>query len=70
MLADHYGVPPAKLALAPFFVAPPEEEGGRPRGESPGFGARRHFMTIGNWLHAPNMDAAKACSQKPRALSI
>lgn len=59
LLVQHYGVPPAKLALAPFFVPPPEEGGQHPRGASPGFGARRHFMTIGNWRHAPNMDAAK-----------
>lgn len=58
MLAQHYGVPAAKLALAPFFVPPPEE--GLHSGDtSPGFSARRHFMTIGNWRHAPNMDAAK-----------
>lgn len=58
LLVQHYGVPAAKLALAPFFVPAPEE-GPQAGVTSPGFGARRHFMTIGNWRHAPNMDAAK-----------
>ena len=61
MLSQHYGVPPAKLALAPFFVPPLEEES-RP-GARAGFTARQHFMTIGNWRHAPNMDAAKVRMQ-------
>lgn len=29
-----------------------------------GFAARRHFMSIGNWKHAPNLDAAAwACAE-------
>ncbi len=34
------------------------------RAAAPDFGARRHFMSIGNWKHAPNMDAAAwACRE-------
>ncbi|KAK9839692.1 hypothetical protein WJX81_006431 [Elliptochloris bilobata] len=57
LLQGRYGVPADKLCLAPFFMRP----GHQP---SPVFAARRHFMSIGNWKHAPNMDAAAwACRE-------
>ena len=40
----------------------PTPNAGRDAG--PGFAARRHFMSIGNWKHAPNVDAAAwACAE-------
>lgn len=52
LLWGRYGVPPSKLVLAPFFVPPP------PAAEAlPAFGARRHFVSIGNFKHPPNLDS-------------
>ena len=56
LLTQHYGVPREKLVLAPFFVEPLQ---GRSGSASAGYSDRQHFMTIGNWRHAPNLDAAK-----------
>ena len=52
MLSLHYHVPSAKLCLAPFFVTPSDIP-------TPGFAKRQHFMAIGNWRHAPNMNSVR-----------
>ena len=54
LLRDTYGVPAAKLALAPFFVPPPP-----PAAELLSHGACRHFVSIGNFKHPPNMDSVR-----------
>lgn len=54
LLRERYSVSPSKLALAPFFVPPP------PTAEAlPPFGTRRHFVSIGNFKHPPNLDSVK-----------
>jgi O-antigen biosynthesis protein len=51
LLRDHYGVPAGKLALAPFFVPRTQAQG------LPPFAERSHFVSIGNFKHAPNLDS-------------
>ena len=63
MLATQYQTPSPKLCLAPFFVPPP------PDTSTPGFGERQHFMAIGNWRHAPNMDSARVRRSADRSTS-
>jgi hypothetical protein len=59
MLTQHYRVPAAKLALAPFFVPPPAAPAAHPA-----FAQRQHFVMIGNWMHPPNLDSARwACAE-------
>eukprot|EP00899_Mesostigma_viride_P019700 jgi/Mesvir1/27731/Mv07426-RA.3 len=59
LLTRHYGVAPHKVAMASFFCdAGPDLAG------LPGFDERRHFMTIGNFLHPPNLDSARWLAQE------
>lgn len=51
LLCDHYGVPAGKLALAPFFVPPIQAQ------DLPPYAERSHFVSIGNFKHAPNLDS-------------
>ena len=53
LLRDHYGVPAGKLALAPFFVPPTQEQ------DLPPYAERSHFVSIGNFKHAPNLDSVR-----------
>ncbi len=50
LLQDHFHIPQALLHLCPFMLDPPETN-------TPSFEQRQHFMTIGNFRHAPNWDA-------------
>lgn len=54
LLHDHYGVQKEKLQLAPFFVPPPPLAA-----NLPDFSARRHFVSIGNFKHPPNLDSVR-----------
>ncbi|WP_027329932.1 glycosyltransferase [Marinimicrobium agarilyticum] len=48
LLREEFGVPAALLHTLPIFAKPTT---------SPGFEQRRHFISIGNFRHAPNWDA-------------
>ncbi|GAB7530278.1 glycosyltransferase family 4 protein [Pseudomonas sp. 3A(2025)] len=50
LLTGQFGLPPALLHWCPLMV-----EDGVP--ETPGFEQRAHFLSIGNFRHAPNWDA-------------
>ena len=52
LLQDRFSVPPQQLHLLPFMVS----TGSRPNSNSC-FEARNHFITIGNFKHAPNWDS-------------
>eukprot|EP00891_Asterochloris_glomerata_P003663 jgi/Astpho2/3663/e_gw1.00059.37.1_t len=52
LLQQHYGAPAHKLCSAPFFVQPAQCA-------APGWEQRQHFMAIGNFRHAPNMDSVR-----------
>ena len=50
LLRGEFRVPAALLHHCPFMLPPAA-------GPVPGFGERRHFISIGNFRHAPNWDA-------------
>lgn len=50
LLEQHYGVPATLLAYCPFW-----QDG--PIANVPSFSEREHFISIGNFRHAPNWDA-------------
>ncbi|WP_081881116.1 glycosyltransferase [Ghiorsea bivora] len=51
LLQSHFGIDKALLHLCPFMLGAPNPD------TSPNFEQRQHFMTIGNFRHAPNWDA-------------
>jgi len=51
LLQDIFHMPKALLHLCPFMLDKPDTS------NSPSFEQRQHFMTIGNFRHAPNWDA-------------
>ncbi len=50
ILNDIFSVPNTLLAHSPFMIKAPQVK-------TLGFSERKHFVTIGNFLHAPNWDA-------------
>ncbi len=50
LLQQEFSVPPALLHYLPFMLGPPRED-------TPDFHQRQHFISIGNFRHAPNWDA-------------
>lgn len=54
LLLDTFQIPPTLLYYLPFLVAPISEE---QKMEQDTYEARNHFVTIGNLLHAPNVDS-------------
>jgi len=52
LLIDHFAMDPGLLHCSPFMFD--QADMGRP---TPAFDARRHFVSIGNFRHAPNLDA-------------
>lgn len=56
LLQEFFGVDSSLLHYLPFMVDPIEEEDMQ---RWPEFNERSHFMTIGNFRHAPNMDAVR-----------
>lgn len=50
LLVNGFGVPDALLHWCPLMLEPP-------RGDFKGFEERQHFLSIGNFRHAPNWDA-------------
>lgn len=53
VLRREFSVPDGLLAYWPFFVMPDEAVSS--------YTEREHFIMIGSWLHAPNLDAARWC---------
>lgn len=55
VLRREFLVPDSLLAYWPFSVSPAEA--------GPAYGERKHFIMIGSFLHAPNLDAARWCGE-------
>jgi len=53
-LTDTFGVDPELMHYTPFMLPPLSDAAIR---QLPGFEQRAHFLTIGNFRHAPNWDA-------------
>ena len=53
-LVDKFKIPEPILHYSPFMI---DEVSSESQLLLPGYNQRRHFMTIGNFLHAPNLDA-------------
>ncbi len=51
LLQSHFGIHKTLLHLCPFMLDTPDTS------NTPSFEQRQHFMTIGNFRHAPNWDA-------------
>ncbi|WP_224745885.1 glycosyltransferase [Neiella litorisoli] len=51
LIHQHYQVPESQLLLLPFMLAEPTQPSSLP------FEQRHHFVSIGNFRHAPNWDA-------------
>ncbi|MCG8372188.1 MAG: glycosyltransferase family 4 protein [Balneolales bacterium] len=56
LLRERLGVPNSLLHYMPFLV---DWSQLNPVNENPGFGQRNHFVTIGNFLHPPNLDSIR-----------
>jgi len=52
ILTQMMGVPESLLHYLPLFVSPSGDDEARPK-----LNARKHFVTIGNFKHPPNLDA-------------
>jgi O-antigen biosynthesis protein len=57
ILQQSFGVPAGQIAYWPFGVDTPALD-------APSFEARQHFIMIGSFQHAPNLDAARWCQQQ------
>ncbi len=59
LLTERFGVPEALLQYTPFMFDPfnLSEQKNNCIAPSPGFEERQHFVSIGNFRHAPNWDA-------------
>jgi len=51
LLQSHFGIDERLLHLCPFMLSQPNTS------NIPSFASRQHFMSIGNFRHAPNWDA-------------
>lgn len=56
LLQRFYGVSPFLLQYLPFMVAPPTEKEIQ---KLPTYSERNHFVTIGSFKHAPNVDSVR-----------
>lgn len=54
ILTEHFKIDKSLLYYLPFLLEPIEQDA---INKLPTFEARQHFITIGNFLHAPNYDA-------------
>ncbi|WP_286264552.1 glycosyltransferase [Thalassotalea atypica] len=59
LLEQHYRVDPSLLVYSPFMFEPAVLDQ-----ETPCFDERQHFISIGNFRHAPNWDAVLLLKQK------
>jgi len=53
LLTTHFQVPAQQLMYLPFMLTPPDKD---EINSLPSFADREHFITIGNFRHAPNWD--------------
>ncbi len=60
ILQNDFGVPENVLHYLPFLIDDVSDE---KKEALPSFKKRQHFVTIGNFLHPPNLDAVKYLSQ-------
>jgi hypothetical protein len=56
ILQNKFGVPDSLLHYMPFLIDEVSED---KKAKSPSFEKRHHFITIGNFLHPPNLDSVK-----------
>ncbi|KAA8491663.1 hypothetical protein FVE85_9710 [Porphyridium purpureum] len=56
LMRDRFQIPSHKLVLASLFCKPPVDS---PLVNRPGFEGRAGFMTIGTFLHPPNVDSVR-----------
>ncbi|WP_208021514.1 glycosyltransferase family 4 protein [Flavicella sediminum] len=61
LLQDHFKVPKDILCYLPFMLDPISEEQIL---ALPSFEERQHFVTIGNFIHAPNLDCVRYIKQE------
>jgi hypothetical protein len=62
LLTLHFNVPAQLLLHLPFMLTPaPTQQACE---ETPSFGQRQHFITIGNFRHAPNWDSVLYLKEK------
>lgn len=54
LLKDYFHIPEFALILLPFWADSPDVHA-----EFPGWQQRKHFVSIGNFLHPPNVDSVK-----------
>jgi len=54
LLLETFKIPESILYYVPFLITPPSEV---EKKALPSFEEREHFITIGNFLHAPNVDS-------------
>jgi hypothetical protein len=59
LLTHEYGVAAEQVALARWYYLPPP-----PVAALPPFAARRHFVSIGNFRHAPNLDSVELLARE------
>jgi glycosyltransferase involved in cell wall biosynthesis len=57
LLTEHFGVDSSRLALSTFAYPKRPAPSGRQAGESADFSRRSGFCFVGNFRHAPNLDA-------------
>ena len=60
LLEETFRIPETLLWYLPFLITPPSEEH---LNASPTFNERADFVTMGNFLHAPNVDAVRQLKQ-------
>ncbi len=61
LLTEDFSVPEAILHYLPFVLEPQPQQA---REVLPSFTERQHFVSIGNFLHAPNWDAVHQLKEK------
>lgn len=61
LLVEAFAVPEAILHYLPFMLEPPTKQA---QEALPSFAQRQHFISIGNFLHAPNWDAVLQLKEK------
>jgi glycosyltransferase involved in cell wall biosynthesis len=61
LLKNKFGIDDSLLHYLPFLLEPIDKETKR---QWPSFEKRRHFVSIGNFRHPPNMDAVKYLKKK------
>jgi O-antigen biosynthesis protein len=61
LLINSYGVPKDKILVAPFWYPEITDDH---ENSLPEFARRKNFVMLGNFRHAPNLDALRWCSSR------